>query len=145
MPGPPPKPAEQRRRRNLAPQTTKLPPEGRPGPPPDWPLGGRRNAAEGRVWAEVWATPQAAAWERLGWVRPVARYVRCLVASEKPAALASLLGEVRQLEDRLGLSPMSMLRLRWEIAPDEIAELREEKTPRVRLVEAVDPATKAAE
>lgn len=97
------------------------------------------------MWADVWATPQAVAWERLGWVRPVARYVRCLVASEKSGAASSLLAEVRQLEDRLGLSPISMLRLRWEIAPDEVAEAREDKTPRIRLVEAIDPVPKAAE
>jgi hypothetical protein len=36
-----------------------------------------------------------------------------------PRATAALLGEVRQLEDRLGLSPLAMLRLRWEIMPAE--------------------------
>lgn len=30
----------------------------------------------------------------------------------------SLMAEARQLEDRLGLTPMAMLRLRWEISDD---------------------------
>lgn len=30
-----------------------------------------------------------------------------------------LMGECRQLEDRLGLTPMSLLRLRWEISEVE--------------------------
>ena len=53
--------------------------------------------------------------------------------------VAGLLGEVRQLEDRLGLSPMAMLRLRWQISSDEVAEKRQERVTsgrtRVRAVE----------
>jgi hypothetical protein len=33
-----------------------------------------------------------------------------------------VLGEVRQLEDRLGLSPMSMLRMRWAIVAEDDSE-----------------------
>lgn len=126
MPGPAPKNAEQLRRRNapLA-NTVKLPPEGRQGEAPKWPLSGTAP----RTWVELWATPQAAAWERLGWTRVVARYVQILQLCESDAMSAALLGEARQMEDRLGLSPMSMLRLRWEIASDEVAEKRSEKTP----------------
>jgi hypothetical protein len=57
--------------------------------------------------------------------RTVARYVRAVVAAERTGAAATTLSEARQLEDRLGLTPMSMLRLRWEIAADEVAEKRE--------------------
>jgi hypothetical protein len=127
MPGPAPKPDGQRRRRNapLA-NTTRLPAEGRRGSPPKWPLSGRQGETGKALWAQLWATPQAVAWERLGWTRVVARYVRCLLVAERVEAPVALLGEVRQLEDRLGLSPISMLRLRWEIAPDEVAEQREQ-------------------
>src|SRR5690349_16503502 len=134
MPGPAPKPVETRRRRNapLA-NTLRLPAEGRKGDAPDWPLRGDAPA----IWAELWATPQAVAWERLGWTRVVARYVNVLSLCEDPEAMnAALLGEARQLEDRLGLSPMAMLRLRWEVASDEVAEQREAKPakdPRKRL------------
>lgn len=124
--GPAPKPPEQRRRRNATVAMTRLPASGRSGPAPKWPIG-RADKEESAVWRQVWATPQAVAWERLGWTRTVARYVRCLVASEKPDAAAALLAEVRQLEDRLGLSPMAMLRLRWEVDADEVSEARTER------------------
>ncbi len=143
MPGPPPKHPDQRRRRNAAPSMTRLPAEGRKGDPPEWPLA-TSNAAERKVWAEVWATPQAEAWERLGWVRTVAGYVRLLVESEKRKAAAAICAEVRQMEDRLGLTPMSLLRLRWEIAADEVAEARADREPQIRRLRAVDPAAVAS-
>lgn len=102
----------------LASALVALPPEGREGDTPDWPLP-KPTAPERKVWAELWATPQAVAWERLGWTRAVARYVRVLVTAEKPEASAAVLSEVRQMEDRLGLTPMAMLRLRWAVAVDE--------------------------
>jgi hypothetical protein len=71
------------------------------------------------VWTALWVLPQAVAWERLHLTRVVARYAQKLVAAERTDAPASLLAEVRQLEDRLGLSPMAMLRLRWEIDETE--------------------------
>jgi hypothetical protein len=105
--------------------TVKLPPEGRVGDAPEWPLIGDAP----QTWLDLWVTPQAAAWERLGWTRVVARYVHILALCEDPDSIsAALLSEARQMEDRLGLTPMSMLRLRWEIAADEVAEKRSEKT-----------------
>ena len=65
------------------------------------------------LWRELWATPQAAQWERLRWTRTVAQYVRWEVLGESGDMDASR--EARQLSDRLGLSPMAMLRLRWEV------------------------------
>jgi hypothetical protein len=115
---------------------TRLPSEGRKGPTPTWPLS-RIKLSEKKIWDEIWQTPQAAAWEQLGWERTVARYVRLLVEAEKSKAPATVLAEARQLEDRLGLHPMSMLRLRWEIVPDEVQEKREEQ-PSVRRLEAVE-------
>lgn len=116
--GPPPKPADQRRRRNKPLELTVLPREGRDGPAPKWPLS-RMQAGEAAAWTEVWCTPQAVEWDELGWVRTVARYVRVLVASEKPDASTAVLSECRQMEDRLGLTPMAMLRLRWSIGEPE--------------------------
>ncbi|MBA3654252.1 MAG: hypothetical protein H0W70_08665 [Actinobacteria bacterium] len=52
----------------------------------------------------------------------MARYVRLLVKAEKPNAPAAICGEVRQMEDRLGLTPMAMLRLRWTVESAEDAE-----------------------
>ncbi len=146
-----PKPADQRRRRNapLA-NTLKLPKAGRQGPPPPFPEG-KLSAADARVWAELWSTPAAAAWELNSWHRVVARYLRMLRASDKALSAgepsATLLAEVRQLEDRLGLTPVAMLRLRWEIDDsDEVAQARSARpatrSTRQRL-KAVDPGAVA--
>lgn len=118
--GPAPKPNDQRRRRNApTANTQKLPAEGRKGDAPRWPLGGRTP----NIWAELWATPQAVMWERNGWERFVARYVRVVLDAER-SLHASALAEARQMEDRLGLSPLAMMRLQWEIVPDEVDEKR---------------------
>jgi hypothetical protein len=61
-------------------------------------------------------------WEGLGWNDAVARYARLMAVAEAPGPPGIVLIEVRQLEDRLGLSPMSLLRLRWQIVDDEPAE-----------------------
>jgi len=145
MPGPPPKHPSERRRRNATVPMTRLPAEGRRGDPPEWPLAGPRKR-ELAIWAELWSTPQAVVWERLGWFRPVARYARLLYEVEKPGATAARLAEARQMEDRLGLSPMAMLRLRWEVVADEVAERRDEAggsrgsmRDRLKVVDAAGP------
>jgi hypothetical protein len=140
VPGPPPKADSERRRRNvLSTSTTFLPAEGRDGETPAWPLSKARKA-EADLWKKLWITPQAAAWEALGWDRTVARYCRLLVDAEKTGAMTTLLAEVRQMEDRLGLTPMSMLRLRWQIAVDQVAEVRGPDAPApARRLSAVDP------
>jgi hypothetical protein len=119
MPGPPP--TRNPRRRNARPDWRRLPAAGRPGEPPAFPIG-RPTKAAAALWAQLWATPQATAWEALGWVRTVARYTKLVLASERPKAPGYLLAEVRQLEDRLGLNPMAMRRLMWEIESTPAAE-----------------------
>lgn len=79
-------------------------------------------AQELALWTDLWATPQATMWERLRWTREVAQYVRWKVRAEMGSLDASK--EARQLADRLGLSPLSMLRLRWAVSSDEVAEQR---------------------
>lgn len=83
-------------------------------------------ALEAELWRDLWATPQAVAWERLGWTREVAQYVRWKVKAELGDLDSSK--EARQLADRLGLTPLAMLRLRWEVDADEVAEQRQERT-----------------
>lgn len=58
------------------------------------------------------------AWAELGWVRTVARYARITIAAERPKAIAAVMSEARQLEDRLGLNPKAMRSLGWEITTD---------------------------
>jgi hypothetical protein len=69
------------------------------------------------VWHELWATPVALLWEQNDWTRVVARYAVMLGKAESPSATGPVLTETRQLEDRLGLTPLAMLHLRWEIVP----------------------------
>lgn len=198
--GPPPKPDDQRRRRNATVAMTRLPAEGRAGPAPAWPLipdvvlttrhelaeakvrqleyeleeaasedrptaaierrldTAREKAAimaaqlreqrqlEAALWGDLWRLPQATQWERLGWTRDVAQYVRHKVMAE----LGDLDGarEARQWSDRLGLSPMALLRLRWEIVADEVTSRRESRAaPAARSAKArlrvVDPGAVA--
>lgn len=135
MPGPAPNPNA--RRRNARVGVVQLPAAGRPGEPPKWPLpppalGDVTDYVAERelaLWAEVWSTPQAVAWERLGWTVTVARYCRYQVLAEADPKVGA---EVRQLEDRLGLTPKSMRSLMWEVAADEVGERREASTPKTR-------------
>jgi hypothetical protein len=80
------------------------------------------EAEELRLWATLWALPQAVAWERLGYLNEVAQYVRWKVRAELGELQASK--ESRYIGDRLGLTPASMLHLRWEIVSDELADRR---------------------
>lgn len=143
-----PKPAGERRRRN-APManTLKLPRAGRKGKPPAFP--GELNDYDAVVWADLWRTPMAVAWELDNNIRTVARYLRVMraaeVALESGDIPAAALAEVRQLEDRLGLTPMARLRLRWEIdGTDDVAAARAAKKPPARRrLKAVDPSAVA--
>jgi hypothetical protein len=65
------------------------------------------------LWRELWATPMAVEWERLRWTREVAVYVRFHVRGETGDVKAAQ--EARLRGETLGLSPMSLLRLRWRI------------------------------
>ncbi len=147
MPGPPPKAPGTRRRGNkdrTEDILIRLPAGGRTGPPPPWPLS-EASELESELWAELWSSPQAVAWEASRWTRVVARYARLCISAEEPGAKITLAGECRQMEDRLGLSPMSMLRLRWKIdSADEVAAAREvvAETPRRRL-KVVEPGAVA--
>lgn len=122
-----------------------LPAEGRVGSAPDWPLPASVKhrvdpglvVLEAELWAEVWSTPQATAWERLRWTRDVAQYVRWKVQGELGDLDAAK--EARQLSDRLGLTPLALLRLGWTISEDEIAERRETAVAPKRRLKAVDP------
>jgi hypothetical protein len=100
--------------------------------------------AEKALWRELWRTPMAAAWERDGYTREVAQYVRWKVHAENGNLDAAK--EARQLGDRIGLTPLARLRLRWEVAADELAEVRERRsTPQSQArvqarMHLVDPA-----
>ena len=114
MPGPAPKPNA--RRRNARPDWVDLPADGRKGRAPAWPLAGRAPAG----WQGLWKLPQAVMWERDNAQVQVATYLltRCAAheSLHEGSPSPTLLSELRQMEDRLGLSPMALKRLQWEIS-----------------------------
>lgn len=122
-----------------------LPAGGRTGTPPPWPLS-RQSEAESEAWVSLWASPQAVAWERLGWTRVVARYCVIMVRAEGYENAEGELvvddkawAEARQLEDRLGLTPKAMRMLLWVVSEDEVGERRTQPpAPRRRRLAAVD-------
>lgn len=81
--------------------------------------------AELDMWRQLWRTPQAAAWARSSWVRDVAQYVRHKVRAEWGSLDHGK--EARQFSDKLGLTPLAMSRLRWQVSSDEVGGKRQEK------------------
>lgn len=85
---------------------------------------------EALVWRELWKIPAAVQWERTGWTRDIAQYVRLKVLAELGDLDAAK--ESRQWSDRLGLNPLALMRLRWEVAVDEVGEQRSQRQPASR-------------
>ena len=107
---------------------TALPSEGFEGTVPDFDLP-EATDREREVWAELWATPQAAAWAAEPWrIRTVAMYCRWSVRSEGDVP-AAFLGQVHRLGDQIGLTPAGLRENGWAIATDEVTEKRAEKSP----------------
>lgn len=143
MPGPLPEEARRRTNAPTIP-TTVLPWSGRTDPPPRLPPCLKLGKAGRAWWRWAWSTPQAAAWA-LGHEGVVARRAsleddlaalqqvegldfEVLVDAKAPevrqavqrvAALATgklqICREMRELDDRLGLTPKAMAQLRWRI------------------------------
>ena len=121
MPGPAPNP--QARRRNDANGWRTLEAECAT-PAPRWPLTGRKPAGLVELWRYLWRLPVAAIWHEQGAERLVARYAlmtlvmeRALTAPDEAAPDASkVAAELRQIEDRLLISPSTRLRARVLVA-----------------------------
>jgi len=114
MPGPLPNATRRRRNAPTIP-TTVLPVGGRKGRAPKLPPFARLGDAGRAWWLWAWHTPQAAAWAP-GHEGVVARRASLEDAlAESDGAPLALLREVRELDDRLGLTPKAMAQLRWTI------------------------------
>lgn len=142
--GRPPKNPEDRVRRNAAPGTIALPVEGYTGDIPFFPMV-RPTTREIELWNFHWQLPQATMWVRQGLIFVIARYIRCLALIEEDqamtVALSHIHSEVRQIEDRLGLSSLALVRLRWEVTTDQVEEMRDiqaNHASAVRRLKAVD-------
>lgn len=131
-------PTSRRRRNAPAVNLQELPRDGYQGPIPDWPVGMVPGPDVAGVWSSLWRRPQAAAWAHMGFENAVARLAVLTVAAMDPGAPSAVLTEVRQMEDRLGLNPASMQRLRWKLA-DEAEEAEVVPiAPKERRVKAVE-------
>jgi hypothetical protein len=98
------------------------------------------EAEERKLWAKLWALPQAEAWRRLGgYENEVAKYVRWAVLGELGDLKASK--ESRLLANNLGLTPASMLHLHWEVSDDVACEC---PAPTARVRRGRAPAKKVA-
>lgn len=150
-----PLPSDQKRRRNAPTiPTTSLPPDGFDAPTPTPPASTDLGPAGAEWWNWAWHTPQAAAWDA-GALYAIARRASLeddlavvgnlesldaldLANATPPAFRAMVLRlaglatsrlticrEMRELDDRLGLTPKAMAQLRWKITDDG-----EERQPR---------------
>lgn len=136
MPGPPPKPASQRRRRNAAPAVVRLPAD-QPLQAPPLPVA-KASKAMREWWRMAWASPMAHAWLEAD-VPGLARLASLLELTRgTEQAPLTVLSEVRALEDRYGLSPMARRRLQWEIEQAggrPAAEVREDEERWLRAID----------
>lgn len=154
--GPAPDPNSERSRKgggaSAAFSATALPSEGYAGEVPAFPLprtvrltsDGLDDAGteafrerELAIWADIWATPQAAAWAREPYRWPtIGEFCRIKAAVEAdPDKSASLLARLREYRNEIGLSPDGMRMNGWAIAVDQIA---------AKAAESAGPAPAAA-
>jgi hypothetical protein len=137
-----PKPDAERRTRH--PQQfawLDLPAEGRKGAAPKLPLLRKWSTETKRWWSALWSTPQATAWDQTGesLVRLALLYDD--LQQVEPGKSTGISAEMRAIEDRHGLSPKSMLQLRWRIVeaePGQRAAARPTSARRKRILEVVD-------
>lgn len=78
-------------------------------------LGGGFLKATREWWATIWASPMAAVYLDAD-VPALVRLARLVDLQHRGEMTAAVLSEIRQLEDRFGLSPLSRRRLQWEVS-----------------------------
>lgn len=140
MPGPLPKPAAMRRRRNASPGAARLPATGREGKVPT--LGKGYHPAARRWWRTVWSSPMATVYVDAD-VPALQRGALIVSLIAGGNGSATLMAELRHIEDRFGLSPAARRKLQWEIdqaggaaeePPAASSERRADLEARLRLV-----------
>lgn len=99
-----------------------------------------------RWWAELWAKGQATMWDRSGSSAVPMAVLYDALQDAEAVRIPGLLAELRQHEDRHGLTPKAMLQLRWRFADGEASGAapvkRTAKTDRrKRVLQAVPNAS----
>ena len=94
------------------------------------------------LWGKVWQKGQAVMWQIDGLEWQVAMFIRIMVTVETKVgySAAGVLGELRQREEALGMTPPAMLRNKWRFAAAE--ELSAAKA--AEAAEAAEAADRAA-
>lgn len=108
-----------------------LPASGRPGDVPLLPEWRTWDPKTIEWWADLWRKPQAVMWAQDGsslWT--YACLYDDLIAGRAEAAKVS--AEMRQHEDRHGLSPKAMTQLCWRIADEDEAAVKPSKPAAAR-------------
>jgi len=111
---------------------TRLPAGGYRGevPEPPWPM----SPEVVEWWERLWRTPQAAAWAGGGFDHIVGRraeLAEAWIVSEGRPRL-SVCRQLLEVDDRLGLSPFAMARLRWIVVPPEVEPEEDDEVERRR-------------
>lgn len=102
---------------------TLLPAAGRQEPVPDLPeRPGGWLPGTCEWWQRIWKSPMATEWLDAEF-DTIHRLAYMIDAASRGEANATLLREIRYLEDAFGLNPASRARLRWQIA-DETSRQR---------------------
>lgn len=127
-PGPSPKPASQRRRRNVASTARTLALIEQPLPAPTLPM--RQDDESWNVnalafWQDLWASPMAPEYDRsdLHGLYMIADLIHIYWTTPSTSAIKKkeLASEIRLQRQAFGLSPIDRRRLQWEIEKAEEA------------------------
>lgn len=153
-----PKPPGARRRRNTGQsEWQQLPAEGRQGEIPEPRTDRELGEVAKRYWDTLWTSPMAVTFTDAD-IQPLTRLAVLVDDRARAESAEGLLeivedyhgnsvevivgrfaadGEIRQLEDRYGVSPLARRRLQWEIRQGEVVELPKQRTGRgLQAVEA---------
>jgi hypothetical protein len=121
-------------RRNITqPNWRTLPAEGRPGTAPACPEIWLQETKD--WWDVIWRSPMATVWLESD-VPALVRLGDLIEIKAKSATgAADVAGEIRQIEDRFGLSPKSRRQLMWNV--EDPADVGTELVAKVRRLRAV--------
>lgn len=159
---PTPKPPGARRRRNLGQgQWQELPADGRKGKAPEPRTDRELGVIARRYWETIWSSPMAVTFTDAD-IQPLTRLAVLVddrARSESADGLIEIVdawhdgselrvivgefkgdGEIRQLEDRYGISPLARRRLQWEIKQGDVVDLPRSRARDTRALRAIDSA-----
>lgn len=130
MPAQPKAPGARARRNKDQNNWRGLPAEGKTTAAPACPESWSEQTCD--WWEIIWRSPMATIWLE----SDVPALVRLGNLLELPKQTALIIGEIRQIEDRFGLSPKSRRMLQWLIEPPDESE-KEEPVQHTRRLRAV--------